>query len=151
MSKWDCSCHIHNDILLNRQCSQSTPLPQHYSKQWTMFTKAMDIARDVYSSLKKAQQLCKLNPKVWEYLIVWVFYSTCRHIYQTTHHTFSGIWVSTLHPGWKCKCFSITETSEKTSDHRWVFTTFLWPDSAGDVLNNVVVMWIYVFVYVSGQ
>ena len=30
----------------------------------------MDIARDVYSSLKKAQQLCKLNPKVWEYLIV---------------------------------------------------------------------------------
>ena len=28
----------------------------------------MTIARDVHSALKKAQQLCKLNPKVWEYL-----------------------------------------------------------------------------------
>ena len=59
--------HIHHNSLLD-QCSQSTPLPQHYSKDWSIFAKAMNIARDVYSALKKAQQLCKLKPKVRECL-----------------------------------------------------------------------------------
>ena len=57
--------HIHHNSLLE-QCSQCTPLPQHCSKDWSFFAKAMDIARDMYSALQKAQQLCKRKPKVRE-------------------------------------------------------------------------------------
>jgi len=37
-------------------------------KGWSIFAKAINIARDVHSDLKKAQQLCKLNPKAFDSL-----------------------------------------------------------------------------------
>ena len=100
--------HIYHNNLLE-QCSQCTPLPQHYSKGWSMFAKAVNIARDVHSDLKKVQQLCKLKPKVWECLCECsLYYATCRRIYRTTHFTFAGIRLS-LQSGWKYKCCTSAE------------------------------------------